>query len=240
MENEENQSGPNETPPEPISKATSELNNLLQIIAGTSSLIENIWEGSDGSEKYLAMLRASIDRAEKVTAELAEHAGGSEKKTFINPDFLAGSAKTKSAPDVDLPRQTVMFVDDEQMAVTLVKRVLSDAGFHVLTAHSGFECLDLFRRRPNGCDLVLLDLTMPLMDGEETFERLREIRADVSVVLCTGFIERDRLDRMLRAGLAGFLRKPIAPNELVAHVRSILEGVKFMGMGAARGLSAAR
>jgi CheY-like chemotaxis protein len=240
MENEGTEKEPAEHTLEPISKATSELNNLLQIIAGTSSVIENIWEGSDGSEKYLAMLRASIDRAEKVTAELAQHAGGSEKKAFVNPDVAAGSGKTKSGPDVDLPRQTIMFVDDEPMAVALVKRVLADAGFHVLTAQSGFECLDLFRRRPNGCDLVLLDLTMPFMDGEETFERLREIRPDVSVVLCTGFIERDRLDRMLRAGLAGFLRKPIAANELVAHVRSILEGVKFTGMGEARGISAAR
>ena len=237
MGNEANENGCAGATPEPISKATSELNNLLQIIGGTSSLIENIWEGSDGSEKYLAMLRTSIERAEKVTAELAQHAGGSEKKTFVHPD-LAGFGKSKSTPGGDAPRQTILFVDDEQMAVTLVKRVLSDAGFHVITAQSGFECLDLFRRRPHSCDLVLLDLTMPFMDGEETFERLREIRPDVAVVLCTGFIERERLDRMLRAGLAGFLRKPIAPEELVGHVRSILEGVKFLGMGDARGISA--
>jgi CheY-like chemotaxis protein len=238
MEEEPKEEGRAKTAPEPIAKATSELNNLLQIIAGTSSLIENIWEGNDASEKYLAMLRSSIDRAEKVTAELAKHAGGSEKKSFVHPD-IAGFVKTKSAPNAEAMRQTILVVDDEEMTVGLMKRLLCDAGFNVLTAQSGFECLDLFRRRPQGCDLVLLDLTMPFMDGEETFDRLREIREDVHVVMCTGFVAHERLERMLHAGLSGFLRKPIAPEDLVGYVRSILEGVRFMGASGASGVSAA-
>ncbi|HJX25322.1 MAG TPA: response regulator, partial [Chthoniobacterales bacterium] len=185
MEPEAETNGHADKGAEPISKATSELNNLLQIIAGTSSVIENIWEGTDGSEKYLAMLRASIERAEKVTAELAHHAGGCEKKTLFNPG-MAGFAKTKNAPDSGTPRQNILVVDDEEMALTLVKRTLTEAGFHVVTAQSGFDCLDIFRRRPHSFDLVLLDLTMPLMNGEETFTRLHEIRPDVPVVLCTG------------------------------------------------------
>jgi CheY-like chemotaxis protein len=238
MENESNGNKCRETTPEPVSKATSELNNLLQIIAGTSSLIENIWEGNDASEKYLAMLRASIERAEKVTAELAHYAGGTEKKSLVHPE-IAGFIKTKTAPPAEPPRQSILVVDDEQMALALIKRLLSEAGFSVITAQSGFECLDIFRRRPHNFDLVLLDLTMPFMDGEETFGRLREIRPDVAVVLCTGFIDHERLDRMLHAGLCGFMRKPIAPDEIVRHVRSVLEGVKLMGVGASPGISAA-
>ncbi|MEY2530387.1 MAG: two-component system, cell cycle sensor histidine kinase and response regulator CckA [Verrucomicrobiota bacterium] len=212
----------------PISQATSELNNMLQIIAGTSSLIENIWEGADGSEKYLAMLRTSIERAEKVTAELAQYAGGSNKKAFMHPE-IAGFLKTKSKASADIARHTLLLVDDEEMGLMLVKRLLCEAGFHVITAQSGFECLDIFRRGPHNFDLVLLDFTMPFMDGEETFERMREIRPDIPVVLCAGFIEHERLERMLLAGLSGFLRKPFAPDEIVSHVRSLLEGMKFMG-----------
>ena len=64
------------TPPEgsvskeSISKATSELNNLLQIISGTGAELQNLWEGCDASEKYLAMLRESIERAGTVVAQL--------------------------------------------------------------------------------------------------------------------------------------------------------------------------
>ncbi len=235
MENEGKQKGPIEQAPERISKATSELNNILQIIAGTTSLME---QGNDGSEKYAAMLRTSVERAEKVTAGLAQHAGGSEKKTLLHPD-IAGPSRTKGPPSSDAPRQTILVVDDEQMTVALIKRVLSEAGFHVITAQSGFECVEHFRRRPNNCDLVLLDLAMPIMDGEETFKYLREIRPDVPVVLCAGFIQPDCLERMMQAGLCGFLRKPLPPEEIVSHVRSILDGVRFTGTAGSPGLSAA-
>jgi CheY-like chemotaxis protein len=139
--------------------------------------------------------------------------------------------RTKSKPIAETSRQSILVVDDEQMGLALVKRVLCDAGFNVVTAQSGFECLDTFRRRPNSFDLILLDLTMPFMDGEETFGRLREIRPDIPVVLCTGFIEHDKLERMLHAGLSGFLRKPLPPDEMVSHVRALLEGIKFVGAG---------
>jgi len=211
---------------EPLSKASSELNNLLQIISGTSSQLENIWEGKEGSEKYLAMLRSSIERAEKVAAELVEQAGGTDKRMAMHPD-LAGFVKPKNAPAASSTKQSILLVDDEAMALTLVKRILTDAGFDVATAQSGFECLDLIRQRPHSFNLVLLDLTMPFMGGEETFHRLKELRPDLPVVLCTGFIQQEKLNRLMSAGLAGFLRKPIAPDEIVSHVKATLASMKY-------------
>jgi CheY-like chemotaxis protein len=207
-------------------KSTSELNNLLQIISGTSSLIQTSGKDRENSEKYLAMLRASIERAEKVAAELTEQAGGTKQKVAVHPD-LAGFVRPKTPDDSTKTKQSILVVDDEQMALMLVQRILTEAGYEVMTAQSGFECLDLFRKRPYGFQLVLLDLTMPFMDGEETFQRLREIRADVPVALCTGFVQQDRLDRLMSAGLAGFLRKPVAPDEIVSLVRSMLQSVKY-------------
>lgn len=223
----------------PAAATTSELNNLLEIISGTSAAIENIWDGSEGSEKYFEMLRTSVDRAAKVTAQLVENAGGSDKKVVFHPD-LAGIARQRNAappPPAKKPR-SLLVVDDEPMALVLAKRILSEAGFEVVTAQSGFECLDLFRKRPHHFDLVLLDLTMPFMDGEETFGRLRTIRADTVVLVSTGFIAQERLDRMLAAGMAGFLRKPHRPDELVANIRSVLESVKMSRAGCAAGIQA--
>lgn len=218
--------------PDSVEKATSELNNLLQIISGTSSLIEHACKDNDTSKNYLTMLRASVKRAEKVAAELVKQAGGPAEKTLMNPEFTAFE-EGKSAPPPSSEKkssekkQSILVVDDEQMMIALVGRILGDAGYQVTTAQSGFECLDHFRRRPYEFNLILLDLTMPFMDGEETFNRLREIRADMPVVMCTGFIQQDRLQRLMAAGLAGFLRKPLAPDEIVAHVRSTLAGVKY-------------
>src|SRR5438034_2524002 len=74
---------------ESVSKATSELNNLLQIISGTSAEIGNLWEGSEGSEQYLNMLRLSIDRAAAVAAQLAEKVGGADQKVLMNPEIAS-------------------------------------------------------------------------------------------------------------------------------------------------------
>jgi CheY-like chemotaxis protein len=218
--------------------AASELNNLLEIISGTSAAIENIWDGNNDSEKYFEMLRTSVDRAAKVTAQLVAHAGGSDKKVLFHPALAAFAGQKNAAPPPAEKKHSLLVVDDEPMALVLVKRILSEAGFEVVTAQSGFECLDLFRKRPHHFDLVLLDLSMPFMDGEETFGRLKSIRPDVVVLLSTGFIAQERLDQLLVAGMAGFLRKPHQPSELVTNIQTILESVKMSRAGCAAGAGA--
>jgi CheY-like chemotaxis protein len=227
MSSDEKSSPPeNFVPKESVSKATSELNNLLQIISSTSTEIGNVWDNSAGSEKYLDMLRESIERAESVAAQLAQEAGAPAEKVLVHPELTA-FVKPKTVAPMPAPKQAVLVVDDEEMTLALVKQLLCSGGYQVTTARSGFECLDLFRRRPYAYNLVLLDLTMPFMDGEETFHRLREIRPDVPVVLCTGFIQGERLDGLMKAGLTGYLRKPLPPDEIIGNVRSFLESVKY-------------
>jgi CheY-like chemotaxis protein len=209
-----------------VSKATSELNNLLQIISGTTTEIANLRQGSDGSDQYLSMLRTSIQRAEAVTGQLAKQAGGTHQKVAMHPQ-LSGFVKPKKVAERPVAKPQILVVDDEEMALTLVKQLLTTSGYQVTTAQSGFECLDLFRRRPLGYQLVLLDLTMPVMDGEETLHRLRKIRPDVPILLCAGFIQHNRLERLMTAGLSGFLRKPFAPDEIASQVKAILESAKY-------------
>lgn len=209
-------------------RVASELNNLIQIISGTSELIENIWEGTEGSEKYFAMLRASIVRAEQVTAQLAAQAGGAEGKIVLCPK-VAKSADASPAVH-SLQRPSVLVVDDEQMVLALFRRVLTEGGYDLTCAQSGFECLDLFSRDPAAYDLVLLDLAMPFMDGEETFERLRGISATISVILTTGFCEQERLQRMMKAGLSGYLRKPLRNNEILDLVASVIQSARSINL----------
>jgi CheY-like chemotaxis protein len=209
-----------------VSKATSELNNLLQIISGTSAEISNMSGGDEDSGQYLDMLRSSINRAEAVAAQLTEQSGGTDQKVLMHPE-LASFVRQPTITQLPRPKPSVLVIDDEPMALVLIKRLLTEAGFQVVTAQSGFEGLDIFRKQPHAFQLILLDLTMPFMDGEETFQRLREIRDDIPVVLCTGFIKPDRLERMMNAGVAGFLRKPLAPDEIVEHVRAVLASLRY-------------
>src|SRR5213082_2335701 len=183
------------------SKVASELNNLIQIISGTSSLIENIWEGRPGSEKYFEMLRASIELAEQVTAQLVVQAGGANRKRRLPSDLEQRFDEALIAGAPNQRKHSILVVDDEPMALELLHGVLTDAGYEVVVAQSGFECLDLFRRDTHAFDLILTDLSMPLMDGEETFERLRQMSPTANVVLMAGFVDSGRLEKMMNKGL---------------------------------------
>src|SRR5438045_9551611 len=98
------------------SKVASELNNLIQIISGTSSLIENIWEGRPGSEKYFEMLRASIERAEQVTAQLVAQAGGADRKRVLRPDLEQRFDEALIAAAPTQLKHPLLVVHDEPMA----------------------------------------------------------------------------------------------------------------------------
>src|SRR3954470_16176082 len=149
------------------------------------------------------------------------------------------SYETKSAlPDASPAvshRRRILVVDDEPAARILAQRVFSDAGFEVATVSSGFDCLKEFRKQPRRFDLILLDLSMPFMDGEETFRRLRVINPNLVVLLSTGFLgqAQSRVDRMMAAERPVYTRKPHRPDELLAHVQGILERVKMSRAGCA-------
>jgi CheY-like chemotaxis protein len=197
----------------------SELNNLLQIISGTSELIENIWEGKPGAAKYFSMLRESVARAADVTTDLVELSGSLSRKIVLHPDFARRKASHTKA---NAAKKRIMVVDDEKMLLILTGEILRNEGYEVVNAQSGFECLDQFRLSGRKFDLVLLDLNMPLMDGEETFQRLRAMQPDLRVIICTGYVQQERLNHMLEAGLCGFVQKPLGPHEYLASVRLVL------------------
>ena len=128
-------------------------------------------------------------------------------------------------PAANPPRPPcILVVDDEQMVLSVFRRVLTEGGYELVCAQSGFECVDLFRRGGPSYDLVLTDLSMPLMDGEETFQRLRQIAPAAKVVLMAGFVDNSRLEKMMSNGLSGFVGKPFAPVEILAVVTSLLSG----------------
>lgn len=109
---------------------------------------------------------------------------------------------------------TVLLVDDEEFVVEIGSRMLSHLGFTPLTAHNGREALDCYKTAQSEIACVLLDLTMPVMDGHETFRELRALDSDVCVILCSGYNERDAIAQFSGKGLAGFIQKPYQMEEL--------------------------
>ncbi|MEM8996398.1 MAG: PAS domain S-box protein, partial [Acidobacteriota bacterium] len=118
---------------------------------------------------------------------------------------------------------TVLVVDDDDSVRDMAERMLVRLGFDVLSADGGGRALEIFRRRRDDICVVLLDMTMPHMDGEETFRSLQAIRPGVPVVLSSGYSEQIAAERFDGKGLAGFLQKPYRQTDLILKLDEILD-----------------
>ncbi|MEQ1843397.1 MAG: response regulator, partial [Verrucomicrobiales bacterium] len=126
---------------------------------------------------------------------------------------------------------TVLLVDDDDGVRTTISRQLMRLGFQVIPAADGFEALTLVERSLSSrdteahdpIDLVLLDLTMPRMDGAETFEKLHVIAPDLPVVLCSGYSDEELRTRFEGKAIAGYLCKPFEIQTLKASIREALD-----------------
>ncbi|HIP96099.1 MAG TPA: PAS domain S-box protein, partial [Anaerolineae bacterium] len=122
--------------------------------------------------------------------------------------------------------ETILVVDDEKIIRDLVKRLLSNAGYTVLLAESGVEAVEMYRERGDEIDLVILDIIMPEMGGQETYERLREIDPNVKVLLSSGYSQNGQAQEILEAGVQGFLQKPYDLSQVLHKVREVLDELR--------------
>lgn len=119
---------------------------------------------------------------------------------------------------------TVLVVDDEEIVRTTATRMLTSMGFTVLTANDGREGIATFKAHAESIRAVVLDLTMPHLDGEATFRELRLLRPEVRVLLVSGFDEQEAVNRFLGKGLAGFLQKPFKMESLRLLIKEMTAG----------------
>lgn len=137
-------------------------------------------------------------------------------------------AKEESANDsqgretISCLKGCILVVDDEETSLEVAKEILQRYGLEVVTAENGRDALDIYSRRAAEISAVLLDMTMPGMDGEETFRRLKEIRSDVKVVLVSGYSELEVKDRFSGKSIAAFLQKPFGPAVLAETMKKVL------------------
>ena len=116
---------------------------------------------------------------------------------------------------------TVLIVDDEESVRLVSKKMLEKYGCKVLMAADGREGVELFKRRAGEIALVLLDLTMPHLDGRQTFQEFKAVKPDVRVILCSGYGKEDASLRFQDEGLAGYLQKPFNYESLIAEIERV-------------------
>ena len=117
----------------------------------------------------------------------------------------------------------VLVIDDEETIREVAVSMCHDMGLKTLTAADGIEGVEIFKRHHKDIDVVLLDMTMPRMGGEDTFSALCRIDPDVKVILSSGYNEQDATNRFAGKGLAGFLQKPYSPEQLATQLAKIFD-----------------
>ncbi len=117
---------------------------------------------------------------------------------------------------------TILLVDDEEAIRSVTGRILERLGYNVLVAEDGVEALEIFQSHQDEIACVLLDLTMPNMDGKETFTELKKIKSDVQVILSSGYSKHELKKSFKDSGLAGFIQKPYTIALLRKHLTEVL------------------
>ncbi len=116
----------------------------------------------------------------------------------------------------------ILVIDDEALVRSIAKSTLEHFGYSVFEADDGARGVELFRQLQDDIALVLLDLTMPEMGGEEAFDILRQIQPDIPVILSSGYDEAEATRRFAGKNVNGFLKKPYTAETLADRVKSVL------------------
>ena len=124
-------------------------------------------------------------------------------------------------PDGDEPK-TILVVDDEDMIWDVLMEMLLGLGYNVLLAGDGKEAVEIYGANVGKIDLVILDMLMPNMGGEEAFYILKELDPNVRVLISSGYVSQEEIQNVMDEGAAGFLRKPYRMIDLARKVHEML------------------
>jgi PAS domain S-box-containing protein len=141
---------------------------------------------------------------------------------------------TRETVQIQRGNETILFVDDEISIVNMMERNLSRLGYHLETKLNPREAVELFQSKPDRIDLVITDMTMPQMTGIQLSEALRQIRPDLPIILCTGHSDLINEDKAEQLGIAAFVMKPVAKQEMARIIRDVLDNCSsFQSLGQA-------
>lgn len=139
---------------------------------------------------------------------------GAQTKDSIQ---LTGSS-LKTAPDT---KPLILLVDDEEIIRDVGRSLLESLGYRVIMASNGKEAIEIYRERTNEISLIIIDLVMPVMDGESAFKEIKRINPKVKVIISSGY-SADKKDVLRNTGVKGFISKPFRLGNIAEIVKKVL------------------
>jgi len=134
--------------------------------------------------------------------------------------------KAKELDEITLGNEMILFVDDDESIVRMTQKLLERLGYRVETRPNPIEALELFQSKSHEFDLVITDMTMPQMSGVILSEKLKGIRADIPVIICTGYSSLIDEEKAKGLGIDGFVMKPIIKKVIAKTIREVIGNAK--------------
>jgi len=128
----------------------------------------------------------------------------------------------KTVPTMAMGTGTILLIDDEEMIIKVGKELLQELGYDVMTASSGMDAIELYKKNADQIDMVIMDMIMPGMGGGETFDRLKRINPDIRVLLSSGYSINGQASKILARGCDGFIQKPFNLVQLSDKIKQII------------------
>jgi two-component system cell cycle sensor histidine kinase/response regulator CckA len=177
--------------------------------------------------KKLGMGLYMVQKVVRGHGGFIELGSSKEKGTSFTLYFPLAVAREEKPKQIVVPvphakKRGILVVDDEEVVRGLLTGVLVSEGFSVLQARDGSEALTVFQPRASSIDLVILDMIMPGMKGEEVLRKLRETAPRVRVIVSSGFMTEEQRDKLREYGVDGFLDKPYGDMDAINIVRHVL------------------
>ena len=120
-------------------------------------------------------------------------------------------------------KERILLIDDEQQIIDIERQILERLGYTVTSTTDSQEALEEFAAQPDHFDLVITDMTMPKMTGDQLAQRMMDIKPQIPVILCTGFNETISEEKALAMGIDKFVMKPVVKDELASTIRKVLD-----------------
>jgi len=190
-----------------------DVNNLLMGIQGNVSLMLTKYKPGEEEYSRLKNIEQYISNGSQLIMQLLGIA-------------RTGNFDPFSGNEITMHTETVLLVDDEQMIRDVATEMLQSLGCTVIQARNGAEAIELYREKQHKIDLVILDMIMPMLNGEETFDRLMKMNPGIKVLLSSGYTPDDQAGRIMARGCKGFIQKPYTIAGLSRKIKEVTENRK--------------
>jgi len=126
---------------------------------------------------------------------------------------------------VDIPggNESILIVEDEEPLLNVLSGLLKSKGYRVYMAHDGYEAVETYQEHHNDIAVVVSDLGLPKMTGQDAFLRMKSVNPRVKVIFGTGYLDPELKTELLNLGAKGFLAKPYSQDELLKRIRDLID-----------------